>query len=83
MLAEAIESRIKDLQARKQRFLHGAEMLRTLVLQCMDTRGEKAISSPELTLGITTRSPDVVVTDEAAVPSRFFTPSLPSWTRKP
>ncbi|OWK39524.1 hypothetical protein FRUB_06087 [Fimbriiglobus ruber] len=82
MLAEAIESRIKDLQARRQRFLHGAEMLRTLVLQCMDTRGEKAISSPELTLSISTRSADVVVTDEAAVPSRFFTPQPPNLDKK-
>ncbi|WP_238603036.1 siphovirus Gp157 family protein, partial [Fimbriiglobus ruber] len=81
-LAEAIEVRIKDLQVRKQRYLAGAEMLRTLILQCMDTRGEKAISSPELTLGITTRSPDVVVTDEAAVPSRFFTPQPPKLDKK-
>jgi hypothetical protein len=81
-LAEAIESRIKDLQSRKQRFLQGAEMLRTIILQCMDTRGEKLISSPEMTLSMSTRGPDIVVTDEASVPSRFFAPQPPKLDKK-
>jgi hypothetical protein len=79
---EAIESRIKDLQARKQRLLHGAEMLRNIVLQGMDIRGERSISSPTLTLSVSNLSPDVVITDESSVPSRFFTPQPPKLDKK-
>jgi hypothetical protein len=80
--AEAIEARIKDLQARKQRLLHGAETLRNLVLQCMEVRGEKSIQSPALTLSVSLRAPDIVVTDEASVPSRFFVPQPPKLDKK-
>lgn len=75
--ADAIDVRIKDLQARKQRVQHSAETLRNIVLQCMDTRGEKTIASPTLTLSISTRSPDVVITDESLIPSHFFAPQPP------
>jgi len=80
--AEAIESRIKELQARKQRITHSAETLRNIVLQCMDTRGEKTIGSPTLTLSVSTREPDLVITDESAIPSRFFIPQPPALDKK-
>jgi hypothetical protein len=48
----------------------------------MDSRGEKLISSPEMTLSMSTRGPDIVVTDEASVPSRFFTPQPPKLDKK-
>jgi hypothetical protein len=77
LLADAIESRVKELQARKSRVAHSAETLRAVILQCMDVRGEKTITSPGLTLGVSARKPDVVVTDESLLPSRFFTPQPP------
>jgi hypothetical protein len=80
--AEAIESQIKDLQARKQRIERGAETLRNIVLQCMDIRGEKNITSPALTLSVSSRAPDVVIADESLIPSRFFTPQPPKLDRK-
>lgn len=80
--AEAIESRIKDLQARKHRLLHSAETLRNIVLQCMDIRGAKTISSPSLTLSVSSRAPEIIVTDEARIPSTFFSPQPPKLDKK-
>lgn len=80
--AEAVESRIKDLQARKQRLAQGAETLRNIILQCMVTRGESAISSPVSTLSVSSRSPDIVITDESVIPSRFFIPQTPKLDKK-
>ncbi|QEL19317.1 siphovirus Gp157 family protein [Limnoglobus roseus] len=80
--AEAVEARIKELQSRKQRLLHSAEALRTIVLQCMDIRSEKTIPSPCLTLSVSSKKPDIVVTDESALPSRFFIPQPPKLDKK-
>ena len=75
--AEAIDQRMKELAERKARFLRSAETLRNMVLQCMEIRGEKAIPSPTLTLSASQIKPGIVVTDESAIPSRFFTPQPP------
>ena len=75
--AEAIAARIKELQDRKARVEHTAETLRSLVLQCMVTRNETTIPSPAITLSVSTLKPSVIVTDESAIPSRFFKPQDP------
>jgi hypothetical protein len=45
-------------------------------------RGEPTIKSPALTLSVSRRSGDLVVTDEALVPSRFFKPQPPVLDKK-
>lgn len=75
--AEAIELRIKELTERKARVLRSAETMRDVVLQCLEIRGERKIQSPALTLSTSLVKPGIVVTDESAIPSRFFTPQPP------
>lgn len=75
--ADAIEGRIKELAERKARVLRSAETMRDVVLQCMEVRGERKIQSPTLTLSASQTKPGIVVTDEALIPSRFFTPQPP------
>lgn len=75
--AEAIDQRIKELTERKARVLRSAETMRDVVLQCMEIRNERKIQSPTLTLSASQVKPGIVVTDEAAIPSRFFTPQPP------
>ena len=75
--AEAIDQRVKELAERKARILRSAETLRDIVLQCMEIRGEKTIPSPTLTLSASQIKPGIVVIDESAIPSRFFTPQPP------
>jgi hypothetical protein len=75
--ADAVAERIKELTERKGRLLRTAEAMRNLVLQCMETRGESSIQSPTLTLSAMQVKPGIVITDESAIPSRFFTPQPP------
>jgi hypothetical protein len=75
--AKAVADRIADLTERKGRLLRTSETLRNLVLQSMEIRGGKPISSPCLTLSVVRRSGDLVVTDESLLPSRFFKPQPP------
>lgn len=77
MQADAVEQRIKELSERKSRLLHTAQTMRDVVLQCMDIRGEKKIQSPALTLSVSQVKPGIVITDESAVPTRFFVPQPP------
>jgi hypothetical protein len=80
--AEAVQTRIAELQERKGRLNRTADTLRDIVLQCMEIRGESSIQSPTLTLSVAKIKPDVVITDEAAIPSRFFEPQPPKLDKK-
>jgi hypothetical protein len=80
--AKAVVERIAEMTERKGRLLRTAENLRNVVLQSMEIRSEKTIASPTLTLSVATRSGDLVITDEALVPSRFFKPQPPVLDKK-
>lgn len=80
--AAAVAARIKDLTDRKGRLLRTADNLRSVVLQCMEIRGKPGIPSPTLTLSVTRRSGDLVVTDESLIPSRFFRQPPPVLDKK-
>ncbi len=80
--AEAVAVRIKELTERKGRLARTAESLRNIILQCMETRGENLIQSPVATLSVSRIGPDIVITDESALPSRFFTSQPPKLDKK-
>ena len=80
--SDAVAERIKELTERKGRLIRTADSLRNIILQCMETRGENTIQSPTVTLSVSKIKPDVVVTDEAALPSRFFIPQPPKLDKK-
>ena len=74
--------RIAELTERKGRLSRTADNLRNIVLQSMEIRGEKTVASPTLTLSVSRRGGDVVITDEALIPSRFFKPQPPVLDKK-
>lgn len=80
--AEAVQERIKEMSDRKARMLRTAESIRNIILQCLESRGESSVQSPALTLSVSRLKPDVVITDESALPSRFFTPQPPKLDKK-
>lgn len=80
--AKAVAERISDLTERRSRLVRTSENLRSVVLQSMEIRGQKTIASPVLTLSVTQRSGDLVITDEALLPSRFFKPQPPVLDKK-
>jgi len=80
--AKAVSERITEMTERKSRLMRTSDNLRNIVLQCMEIRGEDTIKSPTLTLSVSRRGGDLVVTDEALVPSRFFKPQPPVLDKK-
>src|SRR4051812_29696084 len=80
--AKAVADRIAELMERKARFLRTADSLRSIVLQCMKIGGKGSITPPTLTLSVTRRGGDLVVTDESLVPSRYFKPQPPVLDKK-
>lgn len=70
--AEAVAARIKELTERKSRLLRTAENLRNVVLQSMEIKGVPTIATPALTLSVSKRAGGLVITDESAIPARFF-----------
>ena len=80
--AKAVADRIAELSERKARLLKTADNLRAIILQSMEIRSIPAIKSPHVTLSVTRRSGDLVVTDESLIPSRFFKPQPPVLDKK-
>lgn len=80
--AIAIDERIKELTARKARVVLGAETLRNVILQGMEIRQQSTITSPTLTLSKNDLKPDVIVQDEALIPSEYFLPQPPKLDKK-
>ncbi len=80
--AKAVAERIAELTERKGRLLRTSENLRNVILQSMEIKGTQNIKSPTLTLSIAKRGGDLVITDEALIPSRFFKPQPPVLDKK-
>jgi hypothetical protein len=80
--AKAVAERAAEMAERNGRLLRTAENLRNVILQSMEIRGEKTIASPTLTLSVSQRSGDLVINDEALIPSRFFKPQPPVLDKK-
>lgn len=71
-LAEMIAKRIEKLEARKVRMVKRAERLRTAVAVAMEAASAKKLIRPLGTLSLRTLPQKVIVTDEAAIPTRFW-----------
>ena len=80
--AKAVADRIAEMTERKGRLVRTVETLRSIVLQGMEIRGKNVIASPILTLSVTRRGGDLVITDEALVPTRFFKQPPPVLDKK-
>ncbi len=78
----AIAEQVKALSARKARFGDQAERIRTAVMVAMGMADLKNLELASVTLSRKTVPPKVVITDEAAIPSRFWKPSDPTLDKK-
>ena len=81
-MAAATGERIAALQSRKSRLENSAETLRTIILQAMDNTGTDKVAGPEMTLSCRETKGQLVIDDEAAVPSEYFKPQDPKLDKK-
>lgn len=78
-----IDNRIKLLQARQARYKKTVQGMRANVCAALDLAGiKKAIQYPEFTVGVSRRAPNVVIIDEAAIPSKYWIDADPKLDKK-
>jgi hypothetical protein len=68
---------IEKLTARKERMQERVAHFRTALAAAMDQAGRKKVEHPAVTLSLRAVPQSVSVTDESAIPSRFFTQPEP------
>lgn len=73
---------LSDLNARRDRFKKRIETNRALIEQAMMVAEIDKIERPSATLSLVRRAAKVEITEEAAVPSRFFKQAAPTLDKK-
>lgn len=81
-LSDAIKAQADKLKARRDRLDNQADLLRAAIANAMQTAEVDRLELPAATLTIKATAPKAVITDEAAIPSRFFVPQDPKLSLK-
>lgn len=79
---EAIETRIKDLSERRDRFDGQAQRIKAAIQVAMMQAELRKIELPQATLSVRAVPPKAEITDEAAIPAKFWKPQDPKLDRK-
>ena len=79
---EAIETRIKDLQTRRDRFEEQEGRIKAAVHVAMSMAELRKIELPQATLSVRAVPPKAEITDEALLPSKFWKPQDPKLDKK-
>lgn len=80
--AEAVAAIIKRYGERKARLEARAERIRAAIAVAMDHASLKKLELPHAVLTIKATAPKAIITDEAAIPSKFWKPSDPKLDKK-
>jgi Siphovirus Gp157 len=81
-LANGLEGRISEMQARLERLLDRAAKRRQIAKEVMVELDLKKLSAPDFTASIRPGIPALMVIDEAAVPSIYWEPREPRLNRQ-
>ena len=69
---EGLDAAIANLEARKARFKARAESAKALIEQALTLAELPKLERPAATLTMSARAPSLIVTEESAVPARFW-----------
>lgn len=67
-MADAIASRIAELESRRDRYSRREQAMRVLAFKVMEAANLRKVELPEATLSIRAGTPKVIITDEAIIP---------------
>lgn len=81
-LEAALEARLEQIKARKDRLSDQAERIRTAVCVAMSDAGLRKLELPEATISLKASPPKVLITSEADIPARFWKDQAPKLDRK-
>lgn len=79
---EALAGLVKSYNARRDRLQNQGELLRAAISVALEAAGLKRLELPQATLTIKATPPSAVITDEAALPSKFWKPSDPKLDKR-
>jgi Siphovirus Gp157 len=71
-MADGLKAYAEQLSARRDRLAQRAKLRRTLICSAMEIAGRRSIETDVGTVTLSDVKPKAVVTDEAAIPSKFF-----------
>jgi len=80
-LADALQSRIGNMQERLSRIKVRAEQKRVLVLSAMEKAGLKNITESDITVSLRALPQPMIITDESKIPEAFWTAQAPKLNR--
>jgi uncharacterized phage infection (PIP) family protein YhgE len=81
-MSEAIKTQADKLRSRRDRLENQAELLRAAIANAMQTAEIDKLELPSHTLTIKATPAKATITDEAAIPSKFFVPQDPKLSLK-
>lgn len=81
-MIDGLDAYIDGLSARKKRIKDRIENKRSLMCTALEVAGIKKLDTDIGTLSLSTVQPKVIVTDESAIPARFWKPADPTLDRK-
>jgi Siphovirus Gp157 len=73
---------IEKFTARRERLRERIDNMRTALAVAMEQAGRKRIEHPAVTMSLRPAAPSVTVTDEAAIPSRFWVSPEPRLNKR-
>lgn len=79
---EALSHLVKSYNERRDRLQNQGELLRAAISVALEAAGLKRLELPQATLTIKATPPSAVITDEAALPSKFWKPSDPKLDKR-
>ena len=77
-----LETMISALAARLDRHQERVKSMKTAIAVAMEQAGRKKIEHPAVTLTLKATPASVIITDEAAIPSRFWKPKDPTLDKR-
>ena len=82
MFAQALKNRITTMEDRYRRFEVRRKKKRDLVCMTMDRASLKKITESDFTLSLRAGKPNLLVTDESAIPTEYWMQQAPKLARK-
>lgn len=81
-LSEGLRGRISEMQARLKRLEDHASKRRQIARDVMMEANLKSITAPDLTIDLRPGAPELVVTDETAIPATYWVLPAPRLDRQ-
>lgn len=78
ILVTGLKAKLDELTERKERVERAIETKRNLILMAMARAGKRLVKGPAATISVRDTPAKIVVTNEAEIPARFWTPRDPT-----